>query len=126
MSRVNKGSFEWFFKDERVAYTKWLADDDSVYDPIFWITGKPGSGKSTLMRFAFEDPRSKSLLPPSIGRPMAYFFHLRGKSLVQKSLQGSEYYRQFLYPTAHQRWEKNPWTQVVSQPKGLGASRNSN
>ncbi|KAI3332754.1 hypothetical protein F4824DRAFT_474266 [Ustulina deusta] len=88
VSRVNKGSFEWFFKDERVAYTEWLADDDSVYDPIFWITGKPGSGKSTLMRFALEDPRSESLLPPSVGHPMAYFFHLRGKSLVQKSLQG--------------------------------------
>ncbi|KAI0909375.1 hypothetical protein F4823DRAFT_562928 [Ustulina deusta] len=88
VSHVNKGSFEWLFKDERVAYTEWLADDDSVYDPIFWITGKPGSGKSTLMRFALEDPRSESLLPPSVGHPMAYFFHLRGKSLVQKSLQG--------------------------------------
>ncbi|KAI0809525.1 hypothetical protein GGR55DRAFT_689298 [Xylaria sp. FL0064] len=86
-SRVNKGSFEWLFTD-RVAYSEWLADDGYAYDPIFWITGKPGSGKSTLMRFALEDPRSESLLPPSIGRPMAYFFHLRGKSLVQKSLQG--------------------------------------
>ncbi|KAI0432656.1 hypothetical protein F5Y09DRAFT_131419 [Xylaria sp. FL1042] len=87
VSRVNKGSFEWLFTD-RAAYAEWLADDGSAYDPIFWITGKPGSGKSTLMRFALEDPRSKSLLPPSIGHPMAYFFHLRGKSLVQKSLQG--------------------------------------
>ncbi|KAI1348803.1 hypothetical protein F5Y01DRAFT_206322 [Xylaria sp. FL0043] len=86
-SRVNKGSFEWLFTD-RVAYSEWLADDGYAYDPIFWITGKPGSGKSTLMRFALEDPRSESLLPPSIGHPMAYFFHLRGKSLVQKSLQG--------------------------------------
>ncbi|KAI1424788.1 hypothetical protein F5Y12DRAFT_714855 [Xylaria sp. FL1777] len=86
-SRVNKGSFEWLFT-KRVAYAEWLADDGSIYDPIFWITGKPGSGKSTLMRFALEDPRSESLLPPSIGHPMAYFFHLRGKSLVQKSLQG--------------------------------------
>ncbi|KAI0968001.1 hypothetical protein F4678DRAFT_230959 [Xylaria arbuscula] len=87
VSRVNRGSFEWLFT-ERVAFAKWLADDGSVYDPIFWVTGKPGSGKSTLMRFALEDPRSKSLLPPSIGHPTAYFFHLRGKSLVQKSFQG--------------------------------------
>ncbi|KAI0450474.1 hypothetical protein F5B21DRAFT_427373 [Xylaria acuta] len=94
VSRVNKGSFEWLFA-ERVTYAEWLADDGSVYDPIFWITGKPGSGKSTLIRFALEDPRSESLLPPSVGHPMAYFFHLRGKSLVQKSLQGMM--QEFLY-----------------------------
>ncbi|KAI1746987.1 hypothetical protein F4782DRAFT_535834 [Xylaria castorea] len=87
VSRVNQGSFEWLFTD-KVAYAEWLADDGSLYDPIFWITGKPGSGKSTLTRFALEDPRSESLLPPSIGHPLAYFFHLRGKSLVQKTLQG--------------------------------------
>ncbi|KAI1305483.1 hypothetical protein F5Y03DRAFT_152930 [Xylaria venustula] len=92
VSRVNRGSFEWLFT-ERVAFAKWLADDGFVYDPIFWITGKPGSGKSTLMRFAFEDSRSETLLPPSIGRPIAYFFHLRGKSLAQKSFQGKLLYQ---------------------------------
>lgn len=84
----NKGTFEWLFTDQ-VSFSRWLSDDRGEFDAIFWITGKPGSGKSTLMRFALEDSRTMSLQPSSSkGDPMAYFFHLRGKSLVQKSLRG--------------------------------------
>lgn len=84
----NKSTFEWLFTDQ-VPFSQWLRDDRGEFDAIFWITGKPGSGKSTLMRFALEDSRTMSLQPStSKGNPMAYFFHLRGKSLVQKSLRG--------------------------------------
>lgn len=84
----SKNTFEWLFTDQ-VPYSRWLRDDSGEFDLVFWITGKPGSGKSTLMRFALEDSRTMSLQPPnSDGQPMAYFFHLRGKSLVQKSLRG--------------------------------------
>ncbi|KAG6355404.1 hypothetical protein INS49_003366 [Diaporthe citri] len=84
----NKDSFEWLFSNQ-VPFTRWLSDDGGKYDAIFWITGKPGSGKSTLMRFALEDSRTMSLQrSKSKHYPMAYFFHLRGKSLVQKSLRG--------------------------------------
>lgn len=83
-----KDTFEWLFTDQ-VPFSRWLSDDGGEYDAIFWITGKPGSGKSTLMRFAFEDSRTMSLQPHKTEEhPMAYFFHLRGKSLVQKSLRG--------------------------------------
>ncbi|KAI8631819.1 hypothetical protein F5Y19DRAFT_422185 [Xylariaceae sp. FL1651] len=99
VSRAHKGSFEWLFTDQ-VPFTKWLSDDGASYEPIFWLTGKPGSGKSTLMRFALEDTRTEGLLPPSIGHPIAYFFHLRGKSLVQKSLQGM--LKELLYQTLNQ------------------------
>ncbi|KAI3318127.1 hypothetical protein HD806DRAFT_325111 [Xylariaceae sp. AK1471] len=87
VSQSHRGSFEWLFKDS-VPFMSWLSDDDSMYEPIFWITGKPGSGKSTLMRFALEDPRTQTFLATSRGHAMAYFFHLRGKSLMQKSLRG--------------------------------------
>lgn len=84
----NRKTFEWLFTDQ-VPFSQWLSDDQGEFDAIFWITGKPGSGKSTLMRFALEDSRTMSLQPSdSKGDPMAYFFHLRGKSLVQKSLRG--------------------------------------
>lgn len=84
----NKNTFDWLFTDQ-VPFSRWLRDDSGEFDAVFWITGKPGSGKSTLMRFALEDSRTMSLQPPdSKGDPMAYFFHLRGKSLVQKSLRG--------------------------------------
>lgn len=84
----NENTFEWLFTDQ-VPFCQWLRDDSGEFDAIFWITGKPGSGKSTLMRFALEDSRTMSLQPAnSKANPMAYFFHLRGKSLVQKSLRG--------------------------------------
>ncbi|KAK2601342.1 hypothetical protein N8I77_010797 [Diaporthe amygdali] len=85
---ISKNTFEWLFT-EQVPFARWLADDNEIFDAIFWITGKPGSGKSTLMRFALEDPRIESLQPQrSKGHPIAYFFHLRGRSLIQKSLRG--------------------------------------
>ena len=40
------------------------------------------------MRFAMQDSRTLKLLPKGRGEPVAYFFHLRGKSMVQKSLKG--------------------------------------
>jgi hypothetical protein len=87
VSQTNRGSFEWLLTDQ-VPFIRWLRDDNDLYDPLFWITGKPGSGKSTIMRFALEDERFTDLLPESVGVPIAYFFHLRGKSMVQKSLDG--------------------------------------
>lgn len=83
----NVKSFEWLFTD-KTHFSRWLTDDNNLYDPMFWITGKPGSGKSTLMRYALESPRSREMLPESTGEPIAYFFHLRGKAFVQKSLYG--------------------------------------
>jgi hypothetical protein len=87
VSQTSSGSFEWLFTDQ-VPFSKWLQDETDKFGPVFWITGRPGSGKSTLMRFALEDKRTIELLPESVGHPLAYFFHLRGKSTVQKSLRG--------------------------------------
>ncbi|KAI1491228.1 hypothetical protein F5X96DRAFT_488961 [Biscogniauxia mediterranea] len=87
VSPNHKDSFEWLFTD-KVAFREWLADDKDEFSPIFWITGKPGSGKSTIMRFAMQDPRLLSLVPDGEGKPLGYFFHLRGKNTVQKSLHG--------------------------------------
>lgn len=39
-------------------FREWLEGDDHV----FWISGKPGSGKSTLMKFLVEDRRTKDYL----------------------------------------------------------------
>ncbi|KAI0140697.1 hypothetical protein BJ166DRAFT_108575 [Pestalotiopsis sp. NC0098] len=87
VSQTNPRSFEWLFTDQ-VPFSRWLQDDTDEFGPLFWITGRPGSGKSTLMRFALEDTRTLELLPESSGEPVAYFFHLRGKSTTQKSLKG--------------------------------------
>lgn len=41
---AHKRTFEWIFKLER-DFVKFLKDQTGCY----WVTGKPGSGKSTLM-----------------------------------------------------------------------------
>ncbi|ETS86535.1 hypothetical protein PFICI_00363 [Pestalotiopsis fici W106-1] len=40
------------------SFVSWLQSDDSVY----WVSGKPGSGKSTLMLFLLRDSRTQALL----------------------------------------------------------------
>ncbi|OCL02223.1 hypothetical protein AOQ84DRAFT_229435 [Glonium stellatum] len=87
VSPHHKDSFDWLFTDQ-VSFGEWLADDEERFSPIFWITGKPGSGKSTIMRFAMQDDRLLNLVPEGKGKPIGYFFHLRGKDIVQKSLHG--------------------------------------
>ena len=50
-----KGTFRWIFgENDTTGFKNWLVSDGSLY----WITGKPGSGKSTLMRYLLQ-PISK-------------------------------------------------------------------
>jgi hypothetical protein len=59
------GTFQWLFDRNVVSFADWLEEDQSTVGPsrpIFWINGKPGSGKSTLMKFAMRDDRTLELL----------------------------------------------------------------
>jgi energy-coupling factor transporter ATP-binding protein EcfA2 len=51
---AHKDTFTWVFKDQPSSpdFKKWLQSDGQVY----WITGKAGSGKSTLMRYISQVP----------------------------------------------------------------------
>ena len=50
---------------------------------MFWIKGKPGSGKSTLMRFALDN-LVKNNQDPSGPYNLSFFFHGRGTELERK------------------------------------------
>jgi hypothetical protein len=61
-----------------------------MLNPIYWIQGKPGSGKSTLMKFAMGHLSTSLLLKRSKNIPYTiagFFFHDRG-SEIQKSISG--------------------------------------
>ncbi|KAL2678740.1 hypothetical protein Neosp_009491 [[Neocosmospora] mangrovei] len=68
-------------------FTKWLQSEEP---PIYWICGKPGSGKSTLMKFiaSHESPSRDSLKQwqPDV-RILSHYFWLAG-SPMQKSIKG--------------------------------------
>ncbi|KAH7214187.1 hypothetical protein BKA60DRAFT_542793 [Fusarium oxysporum] len=55
IKEAHKGTFRWIFNDNNaetssIGFKEWLASDGSLY----WITGKPGSGKSTLMKYILQ------------------------------------------------------------------------
>ncbi|KAH7214576.1 hypothetical protein DER44DRAFT_654256 [Fusarium oxysporum] len=55
IKEAHKGTFRWIFNDNNaetspIGFKEWLVSDGSLY----WITGKPGSGKSTLMKYLLQ------------------------------------------------------------------------
>ncbi|KAA8629971.1 hypothetical protein SMACR_06362 [Sordaria macrospora] len=79
-------TFEWAF-DSNFHLSKWLQSGDG----IFWIPGKPGSGKSTLMKFLADNTQTKSLLKEWAGDNelvvARHYFWCSG-TLMQKSWDG--------------------------------------
>ncbi|KAI0843673.1 hypothetical protein F5Y06DRAFT_255526 [Hypoxylon sp. FL0890] len=82
-------TFDWIYDKSSISLSQWLQRGRG----IFWISGKPGSGKSTLMKFLLNDSRTSKLLhrwhAMSSARQITanFFFHYRG-SVVQKSFEG--------------------------------------
>ena len=64
-------------------YQDWLDTKNTLDAPGFlWIKGKPGSGKSTLMKFAIQNAR-KTLAETVI---ITFFFNARGEDLEKSTL----------------------------------------
>lgn len=117
MRDSHPGTFEWLFDENTVSFSRWLSATgwmpghptfrrnssngsgaaNSVFkvvdaacppkDVFFWVQGKPGSGKSTLMKFALKHPRLADLLPDGNWTRISFLFHDRG-TLIQRSLTG--------------------------------------
>ncbi|KAL9037179.1 MAG: hypothetical protein Q9180_003868 [Flavoplaca navasiana] len=92
VNNAYKATFHWLFDPDVVPFSHWLKHGTEESKTFFWIQGKPGSGKSTLMKFAMRDPRTLALLGENDDSGpawtlVAFFFHDRGSS-IQKSLLG--------------------------------------
>ncbi|CAG8958690.1 hypothetical protein HYFRA_00011532 [Hymenoscyphus fraxineus] len=85
IEEAHKQTFEWVFRQD--SFVQWLEHGNGV----FWINGKAGAGKSTLMKFLFNDPRTRRHLEVESSQdPLVLagvFFHDRGTTL-QKSQTG--------------------------------------
>ncbi|KAL4881960.1 hypothetical protein BJY04DRAFT_187745 [Aspergillus karnatakaensis] len=79
-------TFDWIL-DDRHSFSRWLEQDKG----IFWIHGKPGSGKSTLMKFICREPTTfqrlqKWAAPKKLA--IANFFFWRAGTRLQQSRTG--------------------------------------
>ncbi|KAH8892335.1 hypothetical protein GQ53DRAFT_841100 [Thozetella sp. PMI_491] len=86
-----RSTYDWIFQPGKVGFAEWLQDKGG----LFWINGKAGSGKSTLMKFIASHldlklhglsaaSASTSSLPLDVA---SYFFWAAGTG-NQKSHQG--------------------------------------
>ena len=93
IAEAEKGTFDWIFGEPTDpdrpwdSFNHWLRHQDGVY----WIAGKPGSGKSTLMKYLFNLPRTRQALKEWVtGKRLllaGFFFWNRGTQM-QKSQDG--------------------------------------
>jgi ankyrin repeat protein len=75
----NQRTFGWLWEDD-IGLGRWVEDDGG----IFWVTGKPGSGKSTLMK---EINSQLQNIFPKDAMIIPFFFNNQGTPL-QKSVTG--------------------------------------
>ncbi|KAH7397492.1 hypothetical protein BKA64DRAFT_37798 [Cadophora sp. MPI-SDFR-AT-0126] len=91
--KAHSSTFEWIFKDSNEGDRPWSNFKDWLQsgNTIYWINGKAGSGKSTLMKYLYGHSRTRELLKPWSGplalHVAAFFFWSSGTS-EQKSLVG--------------------------------------
>ena len=80
-------TFAWIFQDSTTPFKRWLACNDG----IFWVNGKAGSGKSTLMKFLATHRQTKRLLRQwsgSVNLIVASFYFWTAGHDAQKSQLG--------------------------------------
>jgi hypothetical protein len=82
-------TLNWIF-DSTIAgpwdsFLQWLESNQRIY----WINGKPGSGKSTLMKFLIDDQRTKDALSKwATNCSIISFFLWNAGTPMQRSVQG--------------------------------------
>lgn len=93
VTKAHASTFNWIFKEEPSksqpsdSFTRWLEFGDGIY----WINGKAGSGKSTLMKFLYDHEQTRKLLTSwasPIKLDLANFFFWNSGTTDQKSQSG--------------------------------------
>jgi len=98
ISKAHADTFKWLFQDQETdekgeaikwpSFPLWLQE---TAGSLYWVTGKPGSGKSTLMKYIFESEQLEPLLAEYAGNLrllLAGFFFWNPGSGMQKSREG--------------------------------------
>jgi hypothetical protein len=105
-------TFEWIFRppvspnSNWASFPQWISQDSSLY----WVTGKAGAGKSTLMRFIHDHPHTRHYLQQWAGYNrliiVSFFFWISG-TRMQMSYEGL--LRSLLYQILRERVDLIPF-----------------
>jgi hypothetical protein len=82
---VCEGNFQWLFEKQELEFAKWLQSGSG----IFWISGKPASGKSTLLKYAVSNSRTYEASSQNNSRNRwiyGDFFFTNGGKQTQKTI----------------------------------------
>lgn len=92
--KAHQQTFRWIFEQNHTTNSRswsdmraWLEGDQDIY----WITGKPGSGKSTFVKFLSKEPRTVYHLQKWAGRTplvIVRFYFWNSGSVAQMSQIG--------------------------------------
>jgi hypothetical protein len=77
---AKEGTYEWIWEDER------FCDWDTKSHGMFWIQGKAGSGKSTIMKRILEKLRTRNI-SDGVTVVAGFFFNARGANM-EKTREG--------------------------------------
>ena len=95
VGEAHQSTFQWIFEPNDLdtstrqwdSFVQWLEKGSGIY----WINGKPGSGKSTLMNYVHQDNRTLSLLKVWSGAKEIFtpgFFFWNAGIQLEKSTEG--------------------------------------
>ncbi|KAJ4286934.1 hypothetical protein N0V90_012814 [Kalmusia sp. IMI 367209] len=96
---AHESTFTWIFQEKRLGFVDWAVHKNG----ILWITGKPGSGRSTLMKYLVDQPRMYELLRQWAGTHrlgVASHYFWNPGTVMQKSESGL--LRKLLYDIVRQ------------------------
>ncbi|KAH8648589.1 hypothetical protein BX600DRAFT_555055 [Xylariales sp. PMI_506] len=110
ISPAHAATYTWVF-DPTSNFVKWLRADDNLY----WVSGKPGSGKSTFMKYVFGNHGLLEHLKRWSGTQALvvahFFFWNLGRQELHKSQEG------LLRSILHQIFRQQPMLIVAAYPE---------
>ena len=99
--KAHANTLGWIYDEQGPGIAQWLVSGSGV----LWIQGKPGSGKSTAMKFMLQDDRTRALLDM---RQRGSRFTLIGCFFTDRASRVQASWNGVLHSMIHQLVSQNP------------------
>lgn len=86
IKRAHAKTCRWFLRNPMYKQWETRATSQDEGESFLWIKGKPGAGKSTLMKFLHEEVRSRLRKQNHPHNLISFFFNARGSDLEKSTI----------------------------------------